>query len=411
MSKLTRRDFLQGCSVAIAALAGARLTRLAYAAPDDPADTLVVVFLRGGWDALNVIPPLEGDDRGFYEKARPGIKIPRQKLINLNDQFGLHPALAPLHELYQAGKLGIVQAVGLDYDTRSHFDAMEFIELGTPGSKTQTSGWLTRHLHSAPAGPGGLLPALATPIQPTALLGLTATVSLSSPGDFSLWDNGLQGEQIAALRTLYQGETRLQRSGLETLQALETLAPLNAQTYRPQNGARYRDDEFGRQLRLVAQLIKMGTGLRVATVDYGGWDTHQAQNEAEGGTLGGLLRSLGENLASFYADLDAGYTERLSVVVLSEFGRRLAQNESGGTDHGHGSVMLALGGGVHGGQLHGRWPGLANAQLYDRADLAITTDYRQVLGDLLVNRLKNPQIEAVFPGYGAEFQPFGLFKA
>jgi uncharacterized protein (DUF1501 family) len=408
MPKLSRRNFLQGCSYAIAALAGARLTNLAYAAPDDPADTLVVVFLRGGWDALNVVPPLMGADRGWYEKARPGVKIPERRLINLNDQFGLHPALAPLHELYQDGKMGIVHAVGLDYDTRSHFDAMEFIELGTPGSKATTSGWVTRHLQTAPGGSSGLLPAVAAPSQPTSLLGMTATVSMSNPSDLSQWDNGLLGEQQAALRKLYRGDSLLHQSGLRTLDAVATVAPLNEQEYRPQNGASYREDELGTQLKTVAQLIKMEAGMRVATVDFGGWDTHEYQNDAEGGYMGGLLESLGENLANFYRDLDSGYTEKLSVVVLSEFGRRLTQNDSNGTDHGHGSVLFALGGGVNGGQVHGNWPGLANEQLYDRADLAVTTDYRQVLGELLLNRLKNPNLEAVLPGYAAG--PLGLFK-
>lgn len=410
MPKLSRRNFLQGCSYAIAALAGARLSNLAYAAPDDPADTLVVVFLRGGWDALNVVPPLMGADRGWYEKARPGVKIPERRLINLNDQFGLHPALAPLHELYQDGKMGIVHAVGLDYDTRSHFDAMEFIELGTPGSKANTSGWITRHLQTAPGGSSGLLPAVAAPSQPTSLLGMTATVSMSNPSDLSQWDNGLLGEQQAALRKLYRGDSLLHQSGLRTLDALAAVAPLNEQEYRPQNGASYREDELGTQLKTVAQLIKMEAGMRVATVDFGGWDTHEYQNDAEGGYMGGLLESLGENLANFYRDLDSGYTEKLSVVVLSEFGRRLTQNDSNGTDHGHGSVLFALGGSVNGGQVHGNWPGLANEQLYDRADLAVTTDYRQVLGELLLNRLKNPNLEAVLPGYAASFSPLGLFK-
>ncbi|PKN93808.1 MAG: hypothetical protein CVU44_08310 [Chloroflexi bacterium HGW-Chloroflexi-6] len=408
--KLTRREFLQGCSYAIAALAGARLTNIAYAAPDDPADTLVVVFLRGGWDALNVVPPLMGDDRGWYEKARPSVKIADRKLINLNDAFGLHPALSPLHELYQDGKMGIVHAVGLNYDTRSHFDAMEFIELGTPGSKATTSGWITRHLQTAPGGSSGLLPAVAAPSQPTALLGTTATVSMSSPGDLSQWDNGLLSEQQSALRKLYRGDSLLHQSGLRTLDATAAIAPLNEQEYNPQNGASYREDELGTQLKTVAQLIKMQAGLRVATVDFGGWDTHEDQNYDEGGYMGGLLESLGQNLANFYRDLDSGYTDKLSVVVLSEFGRRLTQNDSNGTDHGYGSVMLALGGGINGGQVHGSWPGLANEQLYDRADLAVTTDYRQVLGELLINRLKNPNLETIFPGYGAGFSPLGLFK-
>ncbi len=406
---LTRRQFLQGCSSAIAALAGARLTSLAYAAPDNPSDALVVVFLRGGWDALNVVPPLQGEDRGLYEKARPTIQIPARSLLNLNDQFGLHPALAPLHNLYQDGKMGIIHAAGLDYDTRSHFDAMEFMELGTPGNKSTATGWITRHLQSAPLPVSGLLPVACAPSQPSALLGNAAAISLSSPDDLSQWDNGFLAEQQTALRRLYAGGSVLHQSGLRTLDALSAIAPLREQEYRPQNGARYREDDLGRQFQTIARLLKMEGGLRVATIDYGGWDTHEHQNYDEGGYLGDMLASLGENLANFYLDLDSGYTQKLSVVVLSEFGRRLAQNDSNGTDHGHGSVMLALGGSLNGGKIYADWRGLANDQLYDRADLAVTTDYRQILGELLTLRLGNPNLETVFPGFSASYRPLGLF--
>lgn len=406
MKKVTRRQFLQGCSLGIAAMAGARLTNLAYAAAD-PADTLVVVFLRGGWDALNVVPPIDGDDRGLYRQARPGIQIPENRLLRLDERFGLHPALRSLHPLYQDGRLGIIHAVGLDFDTRSHFDAQEFIELGTPGSKSTTTGWITRHLNSLPGG-SGLLPVVAAPSQPTALLGTGSTASMSALDEFSQWDNGLLAEQQAAQRVLYQGDGLLHQSGQRTLEIIRGLAPYAGQEYRPQNGAAYREDELGTQLRMVAQLIKMDAGLRVATVDFGGWDTHEYQNDGEGGYMGGLLESLGDNLANFYTDLDSGYTDRLSVVVISEFGRRLVQNDANGTDHGHGSVMLALGGGVNGGQVYGAWPGLGNEQLYDHADLAVTTDYRQVLSELLSKRLRSPALEQVFPGY-APGQELGLF--
>jgi uncharacterized protein (DUF1501 family) len=409
MPKMTRRQFLQGCSLSIAALAGARLTNIAYAA-DDPADTLVVVFLRGGWDALNVVPPIDGNDRGFYEAARPGIRIGDQALLRLDDRFGLHPRLADLYPLYQDGKMGVIHAVGLNYDTRSHFDAMEYIELGTPGSKSTTSGWITRHLRSVSGGANSLLPVVSAPSQPTSLMAANMTASMSSLSDFSQWDGGLLQEQLAAQRVLYQGQSLLHQSGLNTLNTIAALAPLAGQEYRPQNGAQYREDELGNQLKMIAQLVKMDAGLRVATVDFGGWDTHEYQNDAEGGYMGDLLESLGANLANFYADLDSGYTGRLSVVVISEFGRRLAQNDANGTDHGHGSVMFALGGGVNGGRVLGQWPGLENEQLYDRADLAVTTDYRQVFSELLQNRLRNPAIDQVFPGFAPDANALGLFR-
>ena len=394
-SKFTRRNFLQGCSAAIAGLAGARLTHVAFAQQGSPTDTLVVVFLRGGWDALNVVPPRDGDDRGYYENARPDIKI--TDLLPLNDQFGMHPALAPLHGLYQAGKMAVVHAVGLNYDTRSHFDAMEYIELGTPGSKSTTSGWITRYLQGT--GAASILPALSTSGAPSSLLNFVPTVNLNDPGDFSQWDNGLAVSQQTALRQMYSGETLLHRAGLRTLDSLGIVSPLVGQEYQPSNGAVYNDDEISQQLKTVARMIKLDTGLRVATVDYGGWDTHEYETDGNGGYIANQLGNLASGLSNFYLDLDSGYTDRLSVVVLSEFGRRLVQNEDYGTDHGHGNVMFTLGGGVNGGQVYGAWPGLHNDQLYDHADLAITTDYRQVLSELLARRLGNADVASIFPGY------------
>ncbi|MBN8582304.1 MAG: DUF1501 domain-containing protein [Anaerolineae bacterium] len=401
-----RRQFLQGCSAAIAAMAGAKLTNLAFAKQDNPSDTLVVVFLRGGWDALNVVPPMEGDDRGFYEKSRPDIQVPN--LLRLNDQFGLHPAMSPIYDLYQAGKAGFIHAVGLDIDTRSHFDAQEYIELGTPGTKNTASGWITRHLQAS--GISSILPVLSTAGQPTSLLNFVPTVSLSTPEDFSLWDNGLRESHTNALRKMYAGESLLHRAGLRTLDALDIVSPLTGGGYQPANGAYYNDDDFGRQLKTVAQMIKLEAGLRVATVDFGGWDTHEYQNDRDGGYMAELLNSLASGLANFYLDLDSGYTEKLSVVVVSEFGRRLVQNESYGTDHGHGSVMFTLGGNVNGGQVFGNWPGLNNDQLYDHADLAVTTDYRQVLSELLAKRTGNANIESIFPGFSGNYNPLGIYR-
>jgi uncharacterized protein (DUF1501 family) len=349
---------------------------------------------------------MEGDDRGFYEKARPDIQIPN--LLRLNDQFGLHPAMSPLYDLYQAGKASVIHAVGLDVDTRSHFDAQEYIELGTPGIKNTASGWITRHLQAS--GISSILPVLSTEGQPTSLLNFVPTVSLSAPEDFSLWDNGLRASHTNALRTMYSGESLLHRAGLRTLDALDIVSPLTGGGYQPANGAYYNDDDFGRQLKTVAQMIKLDAGLRVAAVDFGGWDTHEYQNDRDGGYMADLLNSLASGLANFYLDLDSGYTEKLSVVVVSEFGRRLVQNESYGTDHGHGSVMFTLGGSVNGGQVFGNWPGLNNDQLYDHADLAVTTDYRQVLGELLAKRMNNTNIESVFPGFSGNYNPLGIYR-
>lgn len=406
-TSISRRHFLRGCSAAIAALAGSRLTRVAFAAPgaQAPANThaLIVVFLRGGWDALNVFPVLDGLDRAAYEAARPTLKIAASgpnAALPLNEMLGLHPAMRPLYGLYQDKRLAVVQACGLNHDTRSHFDAMEYIELGTPGNKTTTAGWMTRALQTDPHLPNGaFLPALASGSQPTALLAYPDTVNMNSPTDFSLWSNGsYQAEQRAALRQMYSGDDWLRRAGAQTLRALETMEQAGVTEYVPEHGAQYPDDYFSVNLKTLAQMIKLDLGLRMGTVDLGGWDTHDYQGDRHEGYFADLLGQLARGLAAFYTDL-GDYAERTTIVVLSEFGRRLAQNASYGTDHGHGSAMLLLGGRVNGGQVYGVWPGLSNDQLYDRADLAITTDYRNVLSEVLVNALGNPHVETIFPGY------------
>lgn len=422
MPKVTRRGFLVGCSAAIAAMAGARINSAVFGSPEDEPNQqiLVAVFLRGGCDALNLVPPISGNDRGHYETARTDLRIPASgpdAALPLSAQFGLHPAAASLYELYQEQKLAIVQAVGLNEGTRSHFDAMSYMELGTPGNKTTTSGWLARHLQSAPNLPGDLtIPSLATGnLPPGSLLGNRETVTMTSPGSFDL-DVGpwrWRDAQRAALRHLYNGTTPLHEAGTQTLDAVDLIEASDVDNYVPANGAAYPSGSFGDQLMVIAQMIKLQLGLRVATVDLGGWDTHENQGTAAGGYFGSLVEELSQGLAAFYADLDGcgsdNYNKRVTVVVMSEFGRRLRENADRGSDHGHGGMMMVMGGTVRGG-LYGQWPGLHHDQLYDGADLAVTTDYRRVLGEILTVRLGNPNIDVVFPGYEG-YAPLGLFPA
>jgi uncharacterized protein (DUF1501 family) len=269
-------------------------------------------------------------------------------------------------------------------------------------------------LQSAPGLPDATLPVIAGEGQPTALLGYGEAVTMGAVADFGLWDNGVSFDaQREALRRLYQGDTALLRAGRKTLEALDTVRPAAEQEYHPANGAQYGDDPFSGNLMAVAQMIKLGTGLQAAAIDLGGWDTHEYQGENGQGYFADLLGQLARGLLAFYTDLDGSgsenYTAGLSVVVISEFGRRLNENDSGGTDHGHGSVMLALGGGVNGGRVYGSWPGLETEALYDRSDLAVTTDFRRVLSELLVRRLNNPNLGAVFPGYHG-FRSMGVFQ-
>ncbi len=427
---LSRRRFLQGCSAAIAALAGSRLMHASFADPAEAGanrEILVTVFLRGAWDALHVLPPLDGPDRGYYETARQsylrypaggaGGALALGSLPGPNGVtgLGLHPSLAPLRDLYQAGRAAFVVACGMHSPTRSHFDAMAFMELGTPDVKTTATGWITRHLESATNLPAVLqLPALAAgSAQPLSVLAYPDAVAMSGPSSFRF--NGssqiLAGGksfsywQQQSLRQLYTGADWLAAPAAETLNTLDLLQTVGA--YTPANGAQYPSGSFGDNLKSIAQMIKLEAGLQTATIDFGGWDTHESQGTVASGTsvpyIAGLLDQLGRGLAAFYADLNgcgaADYTSRLTVVVMSEFGRRLRENASRGTDHGHGSALIVLGGGVRGGRLYGEWPGLRNDQLFQNADLQVTTDYRRVLSEIVQRRLGNANLDYIFPGY------------
>lgn len=417
----SRRGFVAGCSAAIAALAGGRLTHVAFGNPaDEPnQDILVVVFLRGGMDGLSVVAPLAGEDRGYYEASRAALALPLtgdNAMRPLTDFFGLHPAAAPLHELYQAGKAAIIHAAGLTSDTRSHFDAMQYMELGTPDQKVSTSGWLTRHLMTAGNLPPQIIaPAIATgSAAPTSLLGSRETIGMTSPRDFSYNGHWAYGNwQRMALRNMYTGNTWLHQAGIQTLNAVDVIEYASPDSYTPENGAVYPGGSFGSSLQTVAQMIKMQLGMRLATIDLGGWDTHEYQGDRGTGYFANQIAQLTGGIHALMTDLSnvggTDHTQRLTMVVMSEFGRTFKENASRGTDHGHGNVMFVVGGAVNGGQVYGQWPGLATEQLYDRRDLAITTDYRQVLSEILIRRLGNPNLGTIFPGYHG-YSPMGVLR-
>lgn len=410
---LSRRSFMVGCSTAIAALAGSRIGNIAFAVGEDNPECVIAVFLRGGWDALNVVPPVAaGPDRGYYEAARTALRIATtgtNSAYNLDGFFGLHPSMAPLMSLFQAQRLAIVHAAGLTYDTRSHFDAMQYIETATLGSKSG-SGWLTRYMQTLTLPPTTALPAISAGSgRAASLVGYPEAVAMSSPSTFHVSTNTqYRGQQVNALRTMYGSNADwLDVAGKETVEAIDLIASKNLGTYTPANGATYPANSFGSNLRLVAQMIKAGVGLTAATVDLGGWDTHENQGSTNpANPMPALLSTLSLGLEALHTDLEAcagqsDFNAKTTVVVMSEFGRRLKENANAGTDHGHGSVMLVLGKTVKGGKVYGQWPGLANEQLYQRADLAVTTDYRRVLSEILRVRTgrTDAQLASIFPNY------------
>ena len=407
-----RRQFLCGCSAAVAALAGSRFNSLAFGMPGAQTDTLIVVFLRGGMDGLSLLPPISGSDRGHYEAARPGLAVPTSgpdRALPFDAQFGVHPSAAPLRTLYQDGGLAVVQAAGMAEVNRSHFDAMNVIEIGVGSQPNGTSGWLARHLASSPTLPSGAeMPSLSIgDLQPVSLLSSYETVNVADPNSFNInfgpW-NWID-EQKIALQTMWNNDVSwLHTSGVQAFNAMDLIESNFDDSYTPANGAVYPDSDFGDQLQVVAQMIKLDIGLQVATIDFGGWDTHEGQGVAPGGYLSGLFDDLSRGLAALYADLDVGtgsgnFLNRTTVTVQSEFGRELRENSDAGTEHGYGNFMLVLGGSVNGGQLYGSWPGLSSGQLFDGTDVDVTTDYRQVLSEILERRLGNPNLGQVFPGF------------
>ena len=401
---LTRRRLL-GAAGAAAALGvvGAAVgetanTRLAFAANGWTGDVMVVLSLRGGFDGLSAVVPFADP---AYVSMRPNIGIPASKAIPLDGTFGLHPALAPLKALWDAGQLGMVHAAGQPDPTRSHFDAMEEMERAAPGSAVRT-GWLDRV--SAAQGAGGAFAtvAMGSDTNQAQFIGASPELFMSSVGNFSLSGTINEDDRIRwrnALATMHAGaRPEIATPARLTLGALDTAAVLRDTDYVPANGAEYPGGDLGDALKDIARLIKASVGLRVATVDYGDWDMHSGLGRVDGGWMTSKLEELGKALAAFATDLGPALAN-VNLVTLSEFGRRLEENASGGLDHGHGNVMFLLGGGIIGGRMHGAWPGLTDGAL-DQGDLAATNDYRAVLAEVLEKR-SGVAGASVFPGLSA----------
>jgi uncharacterized protein (DUF1501 family) len=400
-SGVTRRSFLRGLG-AVGALAGLATTtlstRMAFAAGPYTGDVLVVLSLRGGLDGLNTIVPT-GDPR--YRQARPTIAIPQNALLPLDAMFGLHPAMAPLKPWWDSGHFGAVQAVGMTNPTRSHFEAMEELERAAPGTSTRT-GWLDRTLGLRDSGTAFQAVQLGSGMAAPAFRGPSPELAMWSVNDFELsgaWDADERRRWGDALTGLHAGAPpALGVPAATTLSALSGAAQMQDAGYTP--AANYPNTDLGRALRDVARVVKAGVGLQVAAVDYGDWDMHTDMGTVQSGWLYDKLDELSRSLDAFATDLGPKLGD-VTLVTLTEFGRSLVENGSGGVDHGHGQAVLLLGGGVQGGQVHGTWPTLEPGALAG-GDLAGTTDYRQILAEILEKRCEGSEISTVFPGVGSD---------
>lgn len=362
----------------------------------DERRTLVVIFLRGGADGLNIVAPLQDD--GYYN-ARPRIAIARSAAVQLDGFYGLNPQLKELLPAYQNGALAIIHAAGSEDSTRSHFEAQDLMEHGG----LIGGGWLGRFLRVHGAALSSPLAAVAVGKEvPESLRGAPATV-FQSLDDFSL---GADPQPLlSALGRLYSGEKdNLGNAGRYTLEAAHRIATLRAALYQPANGARYGTDGFSQGLLQIARLIKARVGLEAASLDLRGWDSHFGQATI----MDPLMTRLAKGLAAFYQDLGKEM-ETTSVVVMTEFGRRLEENSAFGTDHGRGSVMFVLGGGVKGGRVLGKWPGLSKEVLEGPGDLPVVNNYRNVLAPILARHGAGEALGQIFPGF--ELAPMDLYGA
>lgn len=363
---------------------------------------LICIFQRGGVDGLNMVVP---HGEAAYYAARPEIGIAAPRLgsaataIDLDGFFGLHPSLGDLKPLYDARQLAAVHACGSPDPTRSHFDAQANIERGLVPTG-EARGWLGRHLAATATTNDSPFRAVGFGALLQASLRGSSAVAVRDLIQFTLQARPTELPRIlVAHNEIYRGAGLLAGAGQQTLAAVELLHKLNPGQYQPTDGARYPQTPYGRALQQIAQLIKADVGLEVACADIGDWDTHVNQGGVQG-ELAANLAEFGQGIHALYTDL-AAYHSRLTIVTMSEFGRRLAENGGGGTDHGHGNALFVLGGAVRGGRVVAEWPGLQPEQLDGPGDLQITTDIRDVLGEIAQKQLGNPDLDGLFPGYGS----------
>lgn len=401
---VTRRGFMKGGALALVGTSAipSFLTRSVLAEATTAATNhkkLVVLFQRGAADGLNIVVPYR--EKNYYA-MRPTIAIKPNEVLDLDGQFGLHPSLAAFKPLYDQGHLAIVHACGSPDTTRSHFDAQDYMESGTPGLKSTQDGWLNRALQAERMDPklATAFRAVALGTQvPRTLQGTLPAIAINNVQDFSVGGRAANPNTgvSSAFQQMYAqtADTMLHGTGQETFEAVKMLKSADPAHYQPANGVVYPNTSFGNSLKQIAQLLKANLGVEAAFADIGDWDTHQAQGSTNG-RLANRLKEFSETIAAFWKDMGQG-AENITLVSMSEFGRTARQNGTGGTDHGHGNVMFVLGGTVRGGKVYGKWPGLENEQLNEGRDLTVTTDFRQVLGEAAYRTLGSQNLDLVFP--------------
>jgi uncharacterized protein (DUF1501 family) len=414
---MNRRVFMKSGAMAFVTmgLAPSFLRRSAFAAElakgaatlsNSRGKVLICLFQRGAADALNMIVP-HGDPA--YYALRPNIAVPRpvsgaaNAALDLDGFFGLHPSLAPLMDLYKRGMVAPVHAVGSPSSTRSHFDAQDYMESGTPDDKGTRDGWLNRYLATEgtceSCKPSPFRAVSMTSQTPRILDGHAATIAMNNLDQFAVRTSGTQAERLEALYRTGSADV-VHAAGGEMFEAVKALKAANPQQYVPRNGAEYPRSPFGQHLRQIAQLIKADVGVEIAFADVGGWDTHVNQGGATG-QLANRFDDFAKSIHALVTDLGDRMAD-VTIMTMSEFGRTVRQNGNGGTDHGHASALFVIGGAVQGKKVHGRWPGLAPEVLYEGRDLALTTDFRSVFSEVAAKHLGAKKLDVMFPEFSAD---------
>jgi uncharacterized protein (DUF1501 family) len=416
---MNRRFFLKSGSIALASMgvslsAPAFLERVVNGTARGSAGfrrkTLICIFQRGAVDGLNMVVPF--GEASYYE-SRPSISIPKpqagnpEAAIDLDGFFGLHPSMSSFKPLWDSKRLAIVHASGSPDNTRSHFDAQDYMESATPGVKSTRDGWLNRYLQTKKAKEQTSFRAVSmTRTMPRVLQGVAPAVAMANMSEFAIRGGKSSANIQGGFEAIYAAKSNdeLVHKGRETFEAVNYLKKANPAQYRPENGAEYPRNPFGNSLFQIAQLIKADVGLEIAFTDIGGWDTHVNQGNSRG-QLANLLQQFSSGIAALYQDLGQRMDDVI-VLTMSEFGRTVRENGNRGTDHGHANAMFVMGNSVRGGRVYGRWPGLKEDQLNEGRDLALTTDFRDVFGEVAARHLRTKDLKSIFPRHSFNLKDF-----